>query len=252
MDYRNELVAAQRAVAASEATFRRYFGTRTDVRRKRGNPRDIVSYADKKIEHDIRGFLLKRFPHHGFVGEEGDDVRAHARFVWAIDPIDGTSNYVQGEKACAICVGLLDRSRPCVGVVAAPMAGEWFAARRAGGATLNGKRIAVVKKRGIEGAFTAFGWGHDRVLGRWMFGKLLGRVYKLRVVGSAALSLCYVARGTYDAAVLKDMKIWDYAAAEVIVRESGGVLLPVGRSDILVAANKPLAKRFCSFLKTPS
>ena len=246
--YKKELAAALEAVQRSEQTFRKYFRTRTKVEKKHGNYRDLVSYADKKIESDIHSYLLKKFPSHGFIGEEGGNVRQDARYVWVADPIDGTSNYLQGVKSCGICLAMLEYKKPVVGVVSAPMLGELYAACNGGGATVNGVHIRASRTRSIAQAFGAFGWGRNRSLGKSLAAKLLSEVFKLRVLGSSALSLCYVACGTYDFAVQADMNLWDYAAAQVVLEEAGGKLIQVEGRAHAIAANPLLAAKLKKFL----
>ncbi|MBI2637602.1 MAG: hypothetical protein HYW88_01755, partial [Candidatus Sungbacteria bacterium] len=114
--YQKELQIAIQAVKKSEPTFRKYFGTKTKVQKKGGNYRNLVSYADKKIEVDIKKFLMKIFPSYGFIGEENGGFNSKAEFVWALDPIDGTTNYLQGLPYCAISLALLRQGKPIVGV----------------------------------------------------------------------------------------------------------------------------------------
>ena len=93
--YEKELKIAIEAVKKAEPTFRKYFGTKTKVQTKEGNYRNLVSFADKKIETDIKKFLLNRFPQYGFIGEEYGGFNSNAEFVLVLDAIDGNSNYLQ-------------------------------------------------------------------------------------------------------------------------------------------------------------
>lgn len=244
--YEKELKIAIQAVKKAEKTFRRYHGTKTKVQIKGGNYRDLVSYADKKIEHDTKRFLLKKFPSYGFLGEESGTTNEAAEFVWVLDPIDGTTNYLQGLPDCAISLALLKNEKPVVGVVSAPFVSRFYTARYHGGAQLNGKKIKTSKVSQPALAFGSIGWGRNVKFAIKTVPKFLLRIRKLRVPGSAALGLCYVAEGAYDFFLDPSIKIWDYAAAQIIIEEAGGTFLQISKPRLSIAANKKLATDLCT------
>jgi myo-inositol-1(or 4)-monophosphatase len=247
--YEKELKIAIQAVKKAEKTFRRYHGTKTKVEMKEGSYLNLVSYADKKIEADTKKFLLKRFPRYGFIGEEYGNTNEKAEYVWAFDPIDGTTNYLQGLPDCAISLALLKKNNPVVGVVSAPFVFRFYSARYHGGATLNGKKITTSNVRKPAKAFGSMGWGRDTEFARKLFPKLLPKIRKMRVPGSVALGLCYVAEGAYDFFIDKSMKIWDYAASQIILSEAGAKLLISKKPKLQIAANPLLTKTFFRLLK---
>lgn len=247
--YSKELKIAIEAVKKSEPTFRKYFGTKTKVEMKGGNFRNLVSYADKKIETDIKKILLKQFPTYGFIGEELGNINTNASFVWALDPIDGTTNYLQGLPDCAISLALLKNSRPVVGVVSAPLLNRVYTANLKGGAKLNGKKIQVSKTKDLKFAFGSVGWGRDIEFAIKTIPLLLPKIRKLRVPGSAALGICYVASGNYDFFVDKTMNVWDYAAGQIILEEADGKFYETKNPSLQIAANEKLVQKIFKLIK---
>lgn len=222
--YEKELRAAAQAAKLAEKTFRRYYGTKTQVRVKDKNYRNLVSLADKKIEKDIKAFLQKRFPGYGFMGEEYGAKNPSAEYLWVLDPIDGTTNYIQGIPYCCISLALCHRSKPIVGTVYGPLMRELYTARVHHGAYCNGMRIRVSQTRTLTRAFGALSWGKDNNFGSRMAQKFTLVARKIRVMGSSALAGCQVASGKFDfiADGLGGMGFWDVAAASLIVKEAGG------------------------------
>ena len=247
--YEKELKTAIEAVKKAEKTFRKYHGTKTKVEVKEGDFRNLVSFADKKIERETKSFLLKRFPNYGFIGEEYGNTNIKAEFVWAYDPIDGTTNYLQGLPDCAISLGLLRNGKPVVGAVSAPFVNRFYIARKGGGAKLNGRAIKVSGTKSVSEAFGSLGWGRDINFAIDTIPFLLPLTRKFRVPGSAALGIGYVAEGVYDFFIDRTMKIWDYAAGQIILEESGGMLLISDKPDIKICANPTLASNFLKLFK---
>lgn len=245
--YEKELKIAIQAVKRSEKTFRKYFGTKTQVAMKNRNPLDLVSYADKQIEREIKTFLKKSFPTYGFIGEEHGHTNSKAEFVWALDPIDGTANYLQGIPYCAISLGLLKNNKPVVGVVSAPLLNHFYTAALGGKARSNGKIIKSSRVTKFEDSFGTLGWGRDRAFGIKWLPRLLKKIRKMRVPGSAAIGFCYVAQGLYDFQVHAILNVWDYAAGQIILEESGAEF--INTEKIQIAANKVLAGKLFKLFK---
>lgn len=241
--YQKELQLAIQVVKRSANTFKKYFGTKTKVRKKEGNYRNLVSYADKKIEQDIKKFLIKKFPNFGFIGEESGSYNPQAKSVWALDPIDGTTNYLQGLPYCALSLGLLHKEKPIVGVVYAPLLNRIYTARLGNGAALNNKKILVSKIQKTDESVGTIGWGPEIDFAVKTIPKFLPRIRKFRVFGSSAINLCHVAEGSLDFYLAGHMNIWDYAAGQIILEEAGGVLLTSKSPRSLIAANPYLAKK---------
>jgi myo-inositol-1(or 4)-monophosphatase len=176
----------------------------------------FVTEADRQVETFIRQELTQHFPDAAVLGEEHDlSGDSNARQVWAIDPIDGTANFVAGLPIWAISIGLLTDGVPSLGVVYFPALDECFSAVAGQGAFLNGKPTFARQQDGVRRddlfciSSLAF-WHLD-----------LDISCKVRVLGSAVAEFTYVARGTFIGSVLYDFKLWDCVAGIVIARESG-------------------------------
>lgn len=242
--YEKELKTAISAVKRSEKTFRKYFGTKTKVEEKDGNWRNLVSYADKKIESEIKAGLRRVFPSHGFICEEGGRINAEAEYVWTIDPIDGTTNYLRGVPDCTIAVSLLQDQKPVLGIVFAPLLGRLYTAAAGQGARLNGKKISVAKSKNPARAFGGIAWGKDLEFAPWIFSKVIKETRTLRIAGSTALALAQVADGSFDFFCGKKIPdIWDSAPGQLLVEEAGGSFLVSRRQKVQIAGNASIARK---------
>ena len=190
-----------------------------------------MTEADHAAQQAIRDYLLRRFPDHQFVGEEGDALKtrpaADAPPTWIVDPLDGTTNYVHDVPMYCVSIGLMVAGELVVGVVFDPRQQEMFAAAKGQGAWLGDRRISVSKTERLEDALLATGFspdvaGLERTLGWWRYFSF--RCQSLRRTGSTALNLAYLACGRYDGYWAFDNHPWDIAAGFVLVREAGGVV----------------------------
>lgn len=229
-------------------------------------PRDLVTEADYASQQAIADCIAAAFPEHAFLGEEAiegqqdESADAAGGFRWVVDPLDGTVNYVHGMANFSVSVALEKDRLPIAGVIYDPVAEECYRATAGGGATLNGRPIAVssctkIEKSLIAASFSA-GVRPDSVEMR-RFGEVLGRCQAIRRLGSAALNLCYAAAGRLDAYWADSVKIWDVAAGVLILKEAGGVLTHLSgapyRSDdpkIAVAATPELHEQLLDALRT--
>lgn len=189
---------------------------------------DLVSYVDKASEEQIIAALQELLPESGFIAEEGTNNKQGERFNWVIDPLDGTTNYIQGLPIYAVSIGLLDNNELVLGVVYEVGHDECFYAWKNGGAYLNGEPIQVSKRDNIHDALLATGFPYSNFnqlnayleLLKWAMTDSRG----VRRLGSAATDLAYVACGRFDAFFEYDLKPWDVAAGAVIIQEAGGVV----------------------------
>jgi myo-inositol-1(or 4)-monophosphatase len=189
---------------------------------------DLVTEADKRSEAAIVSRLQRHFPQHAIVAEEGSGASAAAsRYVWYVDPLDGTTNFAHGFPMFAVSIGLLEDGEPLVGVVLHPTSGELFAAMRGEGAYLGQKRIHVSAVERLSVALLATGFPtHKRtenpnIQYYWQFTL---RSHGVRRAGAAALDLCAVACGRFDGFWEFGLKSWDTAAGMLLVREAGGMV----------------------------
>ncbi len=213
---------------------------------------DLVSYVDKESEKLIINELMKLLPDPGFIAEEGTNTKVGEHYNWVIDPLDGTTNYIQGLPIYAVSIGLLEDDELVLGVVYEVGQDECFYAWKEGGAYLNGEPIEVSKRDCIHDALLATGFPYNDFRKMNEYIEFLEWTMKnargVRRLGSAATDLAYVACGRFDAFWEYDLKPWDVAAGAVIVKEAGGTVTDYkGGTDYLfgreiVASNGLLAE----------
>lgn len=196
---------------------------------------DLVSYVDKASEKQIIEQLSVLLPESGFIAEEGTADKKGERFNWVIDPLDGTTNYIQGVPVYCVSIGLLDGDQLVAGVVYEVGRNECFYAWKDGGAYLNGEPVHVSARGDIHDALLATGFPYsdfsrmDEYIGflKWTMTHARG----VRRLGSAAADMAYVACGRFDAFWEYDLKPWDVAAGAVIVKEAGGTVTDYSGGD---------------------
>lgn len=181
--------------------------------------RDLVTKLDFDIQNTLQSSLHSATPWAGFLGEEaGTDAveNLDSEYVWALDPIDGTSNFVHGLPLCAISLALLHGNRPVVGVIRAPFLGLEYYATRGGGAFCNGQQITAGRAEDFDDAIVSIGdyavGTHAEQRNRSRFAiteALAATVERVRMFGSAALDLAWVAEGRTDGCVMLSNKPWD-------------------------------------------
>jgi myo-inositol-1(or 4)-monophosphatase len=185
--------------------------------------RDIVTEVDHASETLIRDDLAERFPGDGFYGEEGGRDATVTPRTWVCDPIDGTVNYANGIPFFCVSLALVERGRPVAGVIHDPIRGETFAATEDGPAMLDGHPVSVSAKERLV----------DLVMGLNVGGRApamrtrrVRRAIRIpRQLGSAALSLAYVANGRFDAySQTTGLSPWDVAAAGLIAERAGAIV----------------------------
>jgi myo-inositol-1(or 4)-monophosphatase len=242
---RKELLAvAEEAARAAGAVALRGFRTPLEVRSKGGS--DIVTQYDNAAEEVAIATVRTHFPTHSFLAEESgssdisqdagsavdalpDGDLAHKAFRWLIDPIDGTHNYAAQIPFWCVSVAVVDLATNTilVGVVYDPLHQELFAATLGKSATLNGEPIGVATKSDVAKAIVAYDIGHSPGIAHQMVDMVAWvqpRVAKVRHLGSAALSITYVAAGRLDAYYHLSLQPWDIAAALLLVQEAGGMV----------------------------
>lgn len=221
------LDTATSAARAGGAVLRRLFGTASlDVRQKGEN--DFVTAADHESEDAVVAEIRRSFPHHSILAEERGAMGGASECEWVIDPLDGTTNFLQGLPVFCVSVACHRAGEVLAGAVYEPLLDRMFAAARGHGATLDGKRIRVTDRPGLDGAFLATGYpfrAHgalDRYLGA--FREIFLDVRAIRRCGAAALDLAHTAAGVYDGFFEFRLSPWDIAAGVLLIREAGGVI----------------------------
>ncbi len=209
-----------------------------NVRTEFKGRRELVTVADRAAEHVVVEHLLRAYPEHAILAEEGVLTPAgkphrDADIVWILDPLDGTTNFVHDLPFFAVAIALVVRGEPVLGIVHAPVLGHTYTAARGLGAFRDGQRIAVTKTKDLDDALLATGFsynrndpGKDDNSGR--LARMLPRCRDLRRFGSAELDLCFVADGRFDGYWEMYLAPYDVAAGTVIVREAGGKVTDLG------------------------
>lgn len=190
---------------------------------------DFVSEVDRQAEREIVNILQKAYPSHGFLGEEGGrQGTVRDDFVWVIDPLDGTTNFLHGFPQFAVSIALMHRGHMECGVVYDPLRQELFTAKRGGGAMLNNRRVRVTKQNTLKGALLGTGipFKDQRHVEAYlhMLRELIKDTAGVRRAGSAALDLAYVACGRLDGFWEIGLKKWDMAAGILLILEAGGIV----------------------------
>ncbi|PXY33854.1 inositol monophosphatase family protein [Prauserella flavalba] len=195
--------------------------------------RDYVTELDVKIQHEIQDHLRRATPDIDFLGEEegGGSIDESTEYVWALDPIDGTSNFTHGIPLCATSLALVHRGEPVVGVIVAPFLNLRYHATKGGGAYCNDKPIHASETTDLNRAIVSIG---DYATGEGAAEKnrrrfavtqaLAENVERVRMFGAASLDLAWVAEGRTDACVILSNKPWDMAAGALLSKESGAAL----------------------------
>lgn len=240
------------AARAAGRRLTRDFGEVENLQVSRKGPADFVSQADRKAEEIIHERLSKARPGYGFLMEEsgakeGSD-KTH-RFI--VDPLDGTLNFLHGIPQFAVSIGLEREGEPRAGVVLDVMRNEVFWAETGEGCWLDNRRMRVGARRKLAEAVVTTGIPQLGVPGRERFLEELDAVTQnvaaVRRFGSAALDLAWVAAGRFDCFWERRLSPWDIAAGFVLVKEAGGTVIGLDKSDPakgdFVAGNPSLAAK---------
>ena len=217
---------------------------------------DVKLKQDTASEEIIIGGIEKMFPGDGYVSEERGSRESCSRYVWTIDPLDGTVNYSRGIPHC--CVSIACRNEDdAFGIVYDFFREETFTGRKGKGAYLNGKRINTSLVTELKNAIMCFGLmkGREEIgSGLLILSEIVPKVKKIRTTGSAALDLCYVAAGRIDLFVEAGLYPWDIEAGKIIIAEAGGKYFESVRGNQVLscASNGKLkAEELCrNLLKT--
>jgi myo-inositol-1(or 4)-monophosphatase len=193
----------------------------------KSQPNDLVTEVDKACEKHLVSALALERPHDGVLAEEGSGVeRPGATYRWVIDPLDGTTNYAHGYPRFAVSIAVEREGAQAIGVVYDPLLDELYHARAGGGAHRNGRRISVSRETELRRALVSTGFAYDKAItdddNTREFRAFLKQAREVRRDGSAALDLCYVAAGRFDAYWEYKLSPWDVAAGTLIVTEAGG------------------------------
>jgi myo-inositol-1(or 4)-monophosphatase len=234
-------------VAATTAggILKTYLGNVTSVVAK-GEAGDLVTEADKAAETIILEVLNRHFPSHAILAEESGTLgQSSSEYLWAIDPLDGTTNFAHGYPFSAVSIGLLIAGIPRVGVIYNPFADELFQAATGWGAKLNQREIRVSQTATLQASLLVTGFAYDRRQtpdnNYAEFCHLTHLTHGVRRSGSAALDLASVACGRLDGYWERGIKPWDMAAGIVLIREAGGKVTAYDESLLEIESGRVLA-----------
>lgn len=214
-------VASEAARIAGEMMKSR-FGAFGNVEHKAD--RTLVTEVDKKSERIIMEALLSAFPDHGILGEEFGERAGSSAYTWIIDPLDGTHNYIRGIPVYGVSIGLRRGDEIVAGVIYLPTEDLLYCAEKGAGARRNGEPIRVSNCANMDECACTFDSGLRVNTERKVatLRKIASRVFNVRMSGSSARNLTFLAEGTVDMVVEFDDRAWDFAAGFSLVNEAGG------------------------------
>ncbi len=238
-----ELESIAVEVAGVAAAFLRGVAGTGEALRTKSSPTDVVTAVDIQSEELIRGELLRHCPGSSIVGEELADEIGHSGVGWIVDPIDGTVNFLYDLPVFAVSIAASLDGEVVAGAVADVLRGEVFSAALGAGARLDGSPISNAAPASLAQSLVTTGFSYDTELRRKQsvaLTRVLPQARDVRVFGSAALHLCWVANSRCDAFFEQDLKVYDYAAGALIATEAGAqVELPSELNDDMVYAASP-------------
>ena len=217
----------EKACRKAAKTIIRDFGEIEKLQVSVKGPGDFVTASDKRAEQIIISELEKARPTYSILSEEIGEIKKDDSFMWVIDPIDGTSNFLHGIPHFAISIGLQHNNEIICGIIYDPIKDEMFAAEKGKGSYLNNQRIRVSSRSKLKDCIISTGGprinSEDKELSLSEYIKFSSKVLiPIRKMGSAALDMAYVASGRCDGFWQRNLNYWDIAAGIILVKEAGG------------------------------
>ncbi|MEA5466201.1 inositol monophosphatase family protein [Leptothoe sp. PORK10 BA2] len=225
-DLQRFLDVATEAALAGGAVLQKYWGNLSSIQEK-GRSGDLVTEADRGAEVEVLAVLKRHFPDHAILAEESGQLgQLDSLLLWAVDPLDGTTNYAHQYPLCAVSIGLLVTGLPTVGVVYNPILGDLYRAAKGLGATHNRRPMQVSTTAKLADSLLVTGFAYDRretIDNNYAeFCHLTHLTQGVRRGGSASIDLAHVAAGCLDGYWERGLSPWDLAAGVVLVEEAGG------------------------------
>ena len=222
------LPAAIKAAKAAGQLIRENFGSELHVNEMKQY--DIKLELDVRSQELITGMLLKEFPDHAILGEEGGDIGGDGPIEWIIDPIDGTVNYFFSIPHFCVSIAARERAtqKLVVGVIYDPMQDELWTVAEGVPPTLNGKPIKCSQRDEMAQCVVTVGFSKSKEsldAGFERYKRISYNVRKTRMLGSAALAMAYIACGRLDAYVEEQISLWDIAAGIMLIEAAGGKVM---------------------------
>lgn len=243
-DLLRRLDVATEAATAAGTLLKTYCGKLVDVQEKR--PGDLVTEADRASEELVLGIIERHFPEDAILAEESGALgNASSSYRWAIDPLDGTTNFAHGYPMSSVSIGLLRDDVPVLGVVYDCFRGELFRAAAGMGATRDRLPMHVSKAASLDRSLLVTGFAYDRREtddnNYAEFCHFTHLTQGVRRGGSAAIDLAYVAAGRLDGYWERGLSLWDITAGIVLVREAGGLVTAYDGSPLQLETGRLLA-----------
>ncbi|WP_218080824.1 inositol monophosphatase family protein [Anthocerotibacter panamensis] len=241
-EWQNHLEVATRAAYTAGKILRDLLGQLKHITEK--TPGNLASEADLRCEETILTILKDAYPDYALWAEESGQ-QGSSPYTWAIDPLDGTTNYAHTYPFFAVSIGLLVRGVPVCGVIYDPVRDELFSAAQGMGAFVNGAPIRVSRTARLEQSLLVTGFAYDR---RQVednnyreFCHLTHLTQGVRRDGAAALDLAYIASGRLDGYWERGLSVWDIAAGIVLVEEAGGQVTAYDGGPFVLNSGRILA-----------
>ena len=235
-------VAKDAVLSSSEIIFNSVDKPRNVVHKGKSN---LVTQTDRESEQNIKSIISKSFPDHGILGEETGFTKSDSPYLWIIDPLDGTTNFVHSYPSYAVSIGVLYEEQPIVGVVMElPIKKMYFSVKNEG-AYCGKERISVSTISDLSQSLlvTGFGYDHGKLWEENMrlFKHFTNITQGVRRLGAASVDLCHVASGKVDGFWEFDLHPWDTAAGILIVTEAGGTISKIDGDPFMIYDNQIIA-----------
>ena len=232
------------------------------IKKVKKSDSDLVTQTDLESEKIIKNFIIKNFPGHSILAEESDQKDNNSDYLWVIDPLDGTTNFVHGYPSFSVSIGVYYKKTPVVGVVLEMPHVKLYSAIVNNGSWCEGNKIQSSKTENIKDSLlvTGFGYQHGDLWEKNMdlFKIFTDKCHGVRRLGSASIDICHVATGQVDGFWEYDLSPWDSAAGILIAKEAGcivsqlnGMEYNIFNNNILVTngiIHKEMVKEFINYL----
>ena len=232
------------------------------IKKVKKSDSDLVTNADLESEKIIKNFIIKNFPRHSILAEESDQKENTSDYLWVIDPLDGTTNFVHGYPSFSVSIGVYYKKNPVVGVVLEMPYLKLYSAIVNNGSWCEGSKIQSSKTENIKDSLlvTGFGYQHGDLWEKNMdlFKNFTDKCHGVRRLGSASIDICHVATGQVDGFWEFDLSPWDSAAGILIAKEAGcivsqlnGMEYNIFNNNILVTngiIHKEMVNEFVNYL----
>jgi len=200
------------------------FGKVSEITKK--GDRNFATNLDKEAEEMIVDKIKTQFPNHGVIAEEGGSSASDREYLWIIDPLDGTHNFMRNIDIFGVSIGIVHKEKFIGGVIYMPKEDELYVGQKGGGAYKNNKKIKVSSNDNLRDCSIAFDSSirYSPEVMLKVLGDLANEVFNVRMLGSSARHLSYLAEGTLDFVVEFHDRPWDFAGGVSIIEEAGGKL----------------------------